>query len=381
MTALIALGLLTASTDLAPAQSDIERRVGREDRLSGMRAEISRLEREVQELRSRESGVLGELDQVRVNLNLREAEHQKVLLELESVNEQLEQTIVNLEQLDLRQQERRGYLASRLRGLYRSGPDAALKQFLGGEGAVDLLAGSRYAAYLSSRDAEVIDEFRSDALRLVEERERLSLSRAELDRLSQELIGAEKRLKASRRDHQRMLASIKDDQGRRQTALDELRAASEEMARLVDSFDPDDSVPQLDMRKFRGLLDWPARGEISAGFGSVIHPRFRTRVPHPGLDIEGDFDDDILNVFDGQVVFASWMRGYGLTLIVDHGGGLLSIYAHASVLMVDSGEDVLRGQRLGKIGDSGSLRGSYLYFELRTDGKPVDPVDWFRRRP
>jgi septal ring factor EnvC (AmiA/AmiB activator) len=365
----------------AAEQSNLERRAGREERLSGMRSEISRLESEVRELQSREKGLLGEIERVRLELNLRDTEHRKILLELESVTEQLDETAVNLERLDLRQQERRGYLASRLRGLYSSGPDAALKQFLGGEGAVDLLAGARYAAYLSSRDAGVIEEYRSDAVRLIDEKQRLNDSRAELDRLSQEQVEAEKRLEASRRSHERMLVSIKDDRGRRQTALDELRGAAEEMARLVDSFGVNDAEPLLDMRKFRGLLDWPARGVVSAGFGSVIHPRFKTRVPHPGLDIEGDFDDDILNVFDGEVVFASWMRGYGLTLIVDHGGGLLSIYAHASVLMVDSGEDVLRGQRLGKIGDSGSLRGSYLYFELRTDGKPVDPVEWFRRRP
>jgi septal ring factor EnvC (AmiA/AmiB activator) len=74
------------------------------------------------------------------------------------------------------------------------------------------------------------------------------------------------------------------------------------------------------------------------------------------------------------------MRGYGLTAIVDHGGGLLSIYAHASVLLVESGESCSRGQVLGKIGDSGSLRGPYLYFELRVDGKPTDPAPWLRRR-
>ena len=85
-------------------------------------------------------------------------------------------------------------------------------------------------------------------------------------------------------------------------------------------------------------------------------------------------------MFDGRTVFASWMRGYGLTAIVDHGGGMLSIYAHASVLLTEPGERVRRGQGLGKIGDTGSLRGPYLYFELRIDGKPVDPESWLRDR-
>ncbi len=139
-------------------------------------------------------------------------------------------------------------------------------------------------------------------------------------------------------------------------------------------------TPELDILQFRGLLDWPAEGEVSAGFGTFIHPRFKTKVPHPGLDIEGRNGDDIRSVFDGRVVFASWMRGYGLTAILEHGGGLLSIYAHASALLVEPGEEVLRGQLLGTIGDTGSLRGPFLYFELRRDGRPIDPAEWLRPR-
>jgi septal ring factor EnvC (AmiA/AmiB activator) len=103
-------------------------------------------------------------------------------------------------------------------------------------------------------------------------------------------------------------------------------------------------------------------------------------VPHPGLDIDAEFGTIIRTIFDGQVVFASWMRGYGLTAIVDHGGGLLSVYAHASVLMIEPGEKLMRGQRIGAIGDTGSLRGPYLYFEIRENGTPTDPGGWLRPR-
>ena len=111
-----------------------------------------------------------------------------------------------------------------------------------------------------------------------------------------------------------------------------------------------------------------------------MHPRFKTRVPHPGLDIDAPDGTRIRTVFDGRVVFAAWMRGYGLTAIVDHGNGLLSIYAHASVLMVEPGDRLGRGEIIGAVGDTGSLRGAYLYFELREDGRPTDPGQWLRPR-
>ena len=83
---------------------------------------------------------------------------------------------------------------------------------------------------------------------------------------------------------------------------------------------------------------------------------------------------------DGVVVFSQWFRGYGLTIIVDHGGTWLSVYSHASALLAEKGEHVRRGQKIAVVGDSGSLRGPYLYFEIRKDGRPVDPDGWLRLR-
>jgi septal ring factor EnvC (AmiA/AmiB activator) len=136
----------------------------------------------------------------------------------------------------------------------------------------------------------------------------------------------------------------------------------------------------LDVHTFRGLLDWPAEGPVSARFGTVVHPRFKTEVPHPGLDIDAPEGRAFRSVFDGRIAYAAPLTGYGLTVVVEHGNGVVSIYAHASVLVVAAGESVTRGQELGRVGDSGSLRGPYLYFELRDGGRPADPMTWLRRR-
>jgi septal ring factor EnvC (AmiA/AmiB activator) len=96
------------------------------------------------------------------------------------------------------------------------------------------------------------------------------------------------------------------------------------------------------------------------------------------LDIEAEQGEPITGIFDGTVVYASWLRGYGLTVILDHGEGLVSIYSHASVLLVEKDEQVLRGQVIGQVGDTGSLKGPFLYLEIRENGRAVDPAPWFR---
>ena len=276
------------------------------------------------------------------------------------------------------QDDRRIYLQFRLRELYKAGPDQTLRRFVGGRGVEDYWNGLRYAAFLSDRDLRVIRGFRATQGRLVEENRELAARQNELTGLQLQLDRKRSAIQVGQRNRERLLVGIREDQGRRRAAIEELESAAEELTRVVDSLQ--EAGEGMDVRKFRGLLDWPAKGRVSSGFGHVVHPRFKTRVPHPGLDIDGTFGSDIRSVFDGDVVFAAWMRGYGLTAIVDHGGGLLSIYAHASVLLVEPGEECRRGQLLGKIGDSGSLKGAFLYFELRIDGKPTDPADWLRPR-
>ena len=352
----------------------------RQARLRSMREEIRRLEREVQELRRRERGILGELERLGAEQRLRQAEQQEIALRLEEVEAAIAERGERIEELETAQRERELYLAFRLREIYKEGPERTLRQFVGGRGVERYWSGLRYATYLSERDGRVLREFRATEQELQDERQGLLQRRAELRRVDEELARARQRVIATQRQRTRLLEEIRDDASRREAAIGELEAAATALGSLVDSLVPGATAPNLDVHKFRGLMDWPADGEVRAGFGSVVHPRFRTRVPHPGLDIEGDFNTSIRSVFDGQVVFAAWMRGYGLTAIVDHGGGIMSVYAHASVLLVEPGDQVVRGQSLGRVGETGSLSGPYLYFELRVDGEPADPLDWLRPR-
>jgi septal ring factor EnvC (AmiA/AmiB activator) len=365
---------------LAPAAAGSDRNAGGEARLESLRIEMERLQGELDALQERERGVLGELERLGAELRLREAELREVNLRIERVTATIDSRSLRLEELEKAQRERREYLTFRLREIYKEGPEQLLKRVVGSGEVEEYWAALRYASYLSDRDARVIREYETAAADVGEQRRELLAERQQLATLRDELTGARRRISAARRSRSRLLEEIRGDQSKRRAAVEELRFAAEELSDLVESLETGGARSALDMRKFKGLLDWPAAGKLSAGFGTVVHPRFKTSVPHPGLDIDGRAGDDIRSIFEGRVVFSSWMRGYGLTAIIDHGGGFLSIYAHASVLLVEVGEQVMKGQSIGKIGDTGSLRGPFLYFELRVDGEPTDPELWFRPR-
>jgi septal ring factor EnvC (AmiA/AmiB activator) len=120
----------------------------------------------------------------------------------------------------------------------------------------------------------------------------------------------------------------------------------------------------------------PADGPISVGFGKVVNPRFNTVTIQNGVDIEAAAGAPVHAVAPGRVVHAGWFKGYGNLIIVDHGGGYHTLVAHLASMRTAQGEDVEAGTVIGTVGDSGSLKGAYLYFELRERGKPVDPRPW-----
>lgn len=129
-----------------------------------------------------------------------------------------------------------------------------------------------------------------------------------------------------------------------------------------------------------GTLSRPVlEGIVEVPFGEVVDAKFGTITRHNGLDIRAPRGSAVRAVEKGRVAFAGWFRGYGNLVILDHGDGYHTLYGHLDEIVVERGAEVEAGQRLGGVGDTGSTKGPFLYFELREDGKPIDPLPWFGR--
>jgi len=349
-------------------------------RLDAVRAEMQRLEAELAALAAREQTLLGDVTRMDTEIALRRAQLEEVTISLKDTEARLGTSEHELAEISAERGRRAPLLAARLRELYKRGPAGLLARTLTPLGTGSGLDGFRYASYLSRRDAARLASWRDTSKRLGEERAALAAERTRLDALRAQASSRESALTAGRAQRAAMLSRIRGDREQHEKAFGELSEAAKSLGRLVDSLDDATVHTGLDVRKFHGLLDWPAAGRVSASFGTLVHPRFKTEVPHPGWDIDATEGQPFRTIFDGRVAYAAPLSGYGLTAVIDHGNGIVSIYAHAAVLVVEVGQDVERGQELGRVGDSGSLRGPYLYFEMREGGRPVDPTPWLRRR-
>jgi septal ring factor EnvC (AmiA/AmiB activator) len=131
----------------------------------------------------------------------------------------------------------------------------------------------------------------------------------------------------------------------------------------------------------RGQLPWPTDGRIVADFGKQTHPRFGTETLRSGIDIEAPEGTSIRAVAPGSVAYRGWLKGYGNLVVLDHGDGYHTLYAHAAQVLVGEGDQVKGGELIGRVGDTGSVEGPRLYFEVRYQGRAEDPQLWLRRRP
>lgn len=203
---------------------------------------------------------------------------------------------------------------------------------------------------------------------------RLGVLRAQLERRSQ-AMRTEAALAGVRREKlAELMELIKAEASRSQRLVKELEHSERQLDSMVAEMRA--VIPSSGFRSYRGQLPYPTRGVVEMGFGRVVNPKFNTVTVQKGLDIRAPMGAPVVAVAEGTVVFAGWLKGYGNLVIVEHGGGYHSLMAHLSSLQVEVGNQVERGEEIGAVGDTGSLKGAYLYFEIRDRGQAVDPLPW-----
>jgi septal ring factor EnvC (AmiA/AmiB activator) len=360
--------------------------VGTETELEGIKKKITREKQGLTRVEKKEESVLKNLQAVEGSLQKNTSELKKVNRKLEAVLGDVQKKEHEARQAQASLRERRELIKIRARALYkwqRSGSPFVL--FNGDLSVAEILRRKRYLEVTLGYDRALVDSLRNEFAQLANLRIELSKKREAVDRERSNLVRAQEAVRSDREKKRHILASLRREKETRLRALKELEQAAARLEKMIDEIGrktplaPKGQLPSTAFEVLRGRLDLPVRGKIVAGFGKVQHPEFSAELFRKGIDIEAPLGDEIKAVAAGRVVFADRFTGYGNMIIVDHGERYFTVYAHLSSLLKKNGEPVRQGDPLGLVGDSDSLAGTRLYFEIRKDGRPVDPSPWFRK--
>jgi septal ring factor EnvC (AmiA/AmiB activator) len=269
-------------------------------------------------------------------------------------------------------------LAGQIRAAYLIGREEPLKLLLNQKDPTRAGRMFAYYSYFGRARAGQIDRIEADVHKLDELDEELAKEESQLADLEGERREELAELEGARQRRGQVLASLKEESRTRTAALERLQREQaglekllKELRRAIQKFpvDTNDAFARL-----RGKLAWPVVGKIVAQFGE----QRAGGVKWDGVLVETERGSPVRSVYHGRVVFADWLPGLGLLTIVDHGQGYLSLYGHNERLFKAVGERVTAGDTIASAGDSGGSAHPELYFEIRKEGKPMDPRPWFK---
>ncbi|MEE8612818.1 MAG: peptidoglycan DD-metalloendopeptidase family protein, partial [Nitrospirales bacterium] len=241
-----------------------------------------------------------------------------------------------------------------------------------------------YLSTIANREHALLAGYRTDLLEVEHLKTRRAEARGALLRNKQKTEKTMKVLRGLRAKKHLRLASLKRKvevlkaiEKTKENSLGAMLKEFEQRRKLAEARAP----RRKGQRPEVGSLLWPAEGEVVTLFGRQKHPTFETYVNKKGIEIRTGEGSKIRAVSSGNVVYADWLKGYGLVVILDHNNGFFSLYAHASQLLVKDSDRVQVGQVIGETGESGLTDKNILYFELRKGTEPVDPLRWLVKRP
>jgi murein DD-endopeptidase MepM/ murein hydrolase activator NlpD len=213
-------------------------------------------------------------------------------------------------------------------------------------------------------------------------------------KLANENSAEQNRLEQKKRDRQQLVTHISQNKSALEAAIQEKKKSYQQLVNLISSLEREreqgerklEPQAQIEWDKIKGNfadqrrnLNWPIRGEVLHPFGQYQNPKLKTTLVNNGIDIKVQKGEDIRCVFSGVVSLITYMGGFGNTVILDHNNGYYTVYAHLEEVLVKKFQILESGAIIGTAGDSGSLEGAKLHFEIYANNKPQNPIEWLKK--
>ncbi len=345
--------------------------------LNQLKKKLNNVRKEIRQLEKKKVGTLARIEKIDEGISLTI----KYIDELTSQEtqekyriQQLDREIAHLEKkMKLRKED----LRQRLIRLYKWKPFYKMEILFTEKSLPQILSSSYYLQLLARDDQRAFFEFECDWKKYrIDKKMRKDLI-ASLKERRQEKENELVRLNNERKKKQEILNNVSRKASEKKKLAKELKSAQRKLEELIVALEKKRTrhkTKKMYLEIHRGKIPWPCKGTVITKFGKIIHPKYNTKTKNNGIDIKSKYGNNVYAVAPGKVVYAGRFMGYGNLVLIDHLDGYYSLYGHLAEILVNVGDEIGQGRIIGRVGESGSLSGPMLHFELRKNGKPVDPL-------
>lgn len=326
--------------------------------------------KKLREIRRKERSISEELQQIQLKLLSAMERHKRLSAELSFTRAKVEKLRREVTCLSNKLSSDREKFRRKLVSIYKQEPVVYVSLLLSSKNLMDAMSRFYVVRKVIASDSRLLNSLEQN-LKLLRERQRqLEEQESRLRALHAQVAEQKKQIEQQKAKQVKILRSVQSERLMYERYIREWEEESEAIERMLRA---------LQMRRpvvtkpWMGSFIRPVSGEITSGFGYRMHPIFKVVRFHTGIDIACSYGTPIRAAGSGTVVFSGWRRAYGLTVIIDHGNGVATLYAHCSRVYVSEGEKVEAGQVIAEVGSTGLSTGPHLHFEVRRYGTPINP--------
>jgi len=336
------------------------------------RQEAVETRRKLKLLKHKERTIASQVVETQQRLEKTREEYDRASRRLQRTRHRLQKTQESLRAIEKRLARHNEALGDRLVSIYKNGSLVYVELILDSENFSDVVKRTYLFRKIVENDIRLLRAIKRDRDEIARKKELLHYQEQQLQSAQAE-VGAKKNEIATQAERERqLLFKIRHERAAYEATLRELEEASREIEAMIRRL----TAPAVGgvVRAWRGGFIRPVLGMLTSTFGYRFHPIFKIRSFHTGVDLAAPPGTPIHAAAGGRCIFAGWQRAYGKTVIIDHGEGLATVYAHCSSLSVAPGTNVSQGQCIGRVGSTGASTGPHLHFEVRRHGRPVNPM-------
>ena len=360
-----------------------------------LRKEIADYERKIKNTSDREKSEIERLNEIDEEISLVRNLIYRLRREEKIKEKSITQAEVTIEKKESEHTSLINRYAKRVTHTYKKGRLSDLEKLLDAKSWRQAVYRAKYIKIISEHDRSLADDIRRNLVEIDAKRTVLERELTDIRKIDKEKLSRKKWLEQRRRVRNKELGNLKRDRQKMSVALNQRKKAAQQMESIISRLERErvariaelerrrkemELIGSVPFKELKGKLPWPIEGKVISRFGTYQNPNLKTVTENTGIDIHGSEGTEVKSIYDGIVTTVTYIRGYGNTVILDHGDGFYSVYTHVTDVEVEENSYVNARDIIAHVGDSGSLEGTKLHFEIWGNKDKLNPELWLQKR-